>query len=94
MTNLVAKPNLFFKSPSGDRIDASSVTKDFTIKAKKEADISVVTATGNTTRTWKFDTAGNIVLPTGGDIIDNSGNTVLMGGSGDISKYYVSFHYN
>ena len=77
MTNLVAKPNLFFKSPSGDRIDASSPTKDFTIKAKKEADISVVTATGNTTHTWKFNAAGDIVLPEGGDITDSDGNSVF-----------------
>ena len=77
MTNLVAKPNLFFKSPSGDRIDASSSTKDFTIKAKKEADISVVTATGNTTHIWKFNTAGDLVLPAGGDITDDDGNSVF-----------------
>jgi hypothetical protein len=77
MTNLVAKPNLFFKSPSGDRIDASSPTKDFTIKAKKEADISVVTATGNTTHIWKFNAAGDIVLPVGGDITDDQGNSVF-----------------
>lgn len=32
-----------------------------------------------TVRTWVFDNAGNITLPTGGDILNSNGNSVLGG---------------
>jgi hypothetical protein len=35
----------------------------------------------NTTYVWDFDNTGNLTLPTGGDILDSSGNSVLGGGA-------------
>lgn len=84
MTNLVAKPNILFRSPSGDRIEASTSVKDFTIKSKKEADISLVTVGGNVVRTWKFDTSGNITLPADGDIIAHTGDSIISQNTGNI----------
>jgi hypothetical protein len=41
---------------------------------------------GNTSVTFKFDDEGNITLPSGGDILDSSGNS-LLGGSVDLTDY-------
>jgi hypothetical protein len=41
---------------------------------------------GNTSVTFKFDDEGNIIIPSGGDILDSSGNS-LLGGSVDLTGY-------
>jgi hypothetical protein len=41
---------------------------------------------GSTSVTFKFDDEGNIIIPSGGDILDSSGNS-LLGGSVDLTDY-------
>jgi hypothetical protein len=41
---------------------------------------------GNTSVTFKFDDEGNIIIPSGGNILDSSGNS-LLGGSVDLTGY-------
>jgi hypothetical protein len=41
---------------------------------------------GTTTRTWEFDKDGNLKLPTGGDITDSAGNSVLGGGGNTVDQ--------
>jgi hypothetical protein len=40
---------------------------------------------------WKFDADGNLTLPTGGDILDSEGNSVLGGTSGDQNVWVQTF---
>ena len=45
---------------------------------------------------WTFGTDGNLVLPSGGDIKDSNGNSVLGSGSGgtaDLGKYKIENNY-
>lgn len=44
--------------------------------------VHITSNTGNTDKTWKFDTNGNLILPADGDILDSNGDSVLGGGSG------------
>jgi hypothetical protein len=47
------------------------------------APVRILTNQGDNERVWQFDGAGDLTLPTGGDIKDSEGNSVLGGGTGD-----------
>lgn len=82
MSNLTVKRNIIFNSNGGDRINSSTLNTGFNFIARKDKDISLRTSTDTGTKTWKFDTQGNITLPPGGDILKSDGTTILNVGSG------------
>lgn len=82
MSNLIVKRDIIFRSNGADRINSSTLTTGFNVIARKNKDISLTTSTETDTRTWKFDTAGNITLPPGGDILKSDGTTILNVGAG------------
>jgi hypothetical protein len=47
------------------------------------APVRILTNQGDNERVWQFDGAGDLTLPTGGDILDSTGTSVLGGAAGD-----------
>lgn len=56
-------------------------TNDGDLTLESDSDVFVKSSAGE--NTWRFDTNGDLILPTGGDIKDNNGDSVLGGGGGE-----------
>lgn len=71
-------------------IGATSVsTLDLTTNTvRSEGDINVsVNLTDSTTRNWAFTEGGDLRLPSGGDIVDSAGNSVLDNITGNVTFF-------
>jgi hypothetical protein len=72
--DLLLIPNVIVND--GDIISRSTPTAPFTLKPK-DTKAFAVTTKGSTSHTWTFNTSGDLVLPSGGDIVDSEGNSVF-----------------
>lgn len=80
-------------------VNSGGVESGFTAAVIADGDLGKVllrTDNGTTTRTWEFDKDGNLKLPSGGDIKDAAGNSVLGGGgtSDRITANGISIYVN
>jgi hypothetical protein len=59
---------------------------------KSEGNINLdINLSDSTLRRWTFGEDGNLNLPTGGDILDSEGNSVLGGATGDANVWVQTF---
>jgi hypothetical protein len=60
------------------------------IKSEGNIDIEI-NLSDSTLRRWQFGEDGNLTLPTGGDILDSNGNSVLGGATGNSNLWVQTF---
>jgi len=80
-TNAFDSPHIHIAPGSGNNSTGNLILGDDNYHIDINNNGSIYIKTNNQNYSWEFDTNGNLRLPSGGDIKDSSGNSVLGGGS-------------
>ncbi len=84
---------LFPATSTDDRIqiagsEVGAVSGDLALSSQTDVNIiSNGAGIGGGSKSWVFDTDGDLTLPAGGDILDSNGDSVLGGAAGPVQPY-------
>lgn len=88
-TNAFDSPHIHIAPGSGNNSTGNLILGDDNYHIDINNNGSIYVKTNNQNYSWEFDTSGNLRLPSGGDIKDSSGNSVLGGGGSSLPRASV-----